>query len=167
MKPLSIWLAGPWAYAGFAESSFSTKCEAFNPQMNIYNSTLTVREFVSAGTNISLADNDKSCGTSSQVVSADLCRIALHIPTSNRSSITMELWLPETWQDGRVLATGNGGIAGCTTSFCYLCCKASLRYSLISRVKASTMPALLTGYNMVLQLLAQITVIMAQRAKPF
>ena len=48
----------------------------------------------------------------SQVVSSDLCRIALSIPTTKRSSITFELWLPRNWT-GRFLATGNGGIDGC------------------------------------------------------
>jgi hypothetical protein len=46
------------------------------------------------------------------VVFADLCRIALSIPTSNRSSITFEAWLPRNWT-GRFLGTGNGGIDGC------------------------------------------------------
>ena len=99
-----------------ADATFQQKCLAFAPQQDIFNSTLAVLDYVPAGTNISLPDNDPSCNTRSQVAAVELCRAALHIPTSNRSSLVVELWLPEKWS-GRVLAVGNGGIDGCESAF--------------------------------------------------
>ncbi|KAK8078223.1 hypothetical protein PG996_004393 [Apiospora saccharicola] len=94
------------------QASFEDRCVQFRPESSVHNATRTELQFVKAGSRIALADNDPSCGTDGQAVTADLCRIALSIPTSNRSSITYEMWLPETWS-GRFLATGNGGIGGC------------------------------------------------------
>lgn len=94
--------------------AFQQRCLSFQPETHISNSTRTVREFVTAGTNLSFPDNDATCIRASQLVSADMCRIALSIPTSERSSITYEMWLPRTWS-GRFLATGNGGVDGCKT----------------------------------------------------
>ncbi|KAK7948900.1 tannase and feruloyl esterase [Apiospora aurea] len=93
-------------------ASFEEKCLQFRPEASVKNSTRTGLQFVKAGARVTLSDNDPSCGTDSQVVTADVCRIAMSIPTSNRSSITYEMWLPEDWS-GRFLATGNGGIGGC------------------------------------------------------
>lgn len=93
-------------------ATFQEKCLAFSPQTQITNSTLTRREYVTSGTTLTFPDNDSTCGRASQAVTTNLCRIALSIPTTYRSSITYELWLPETWT-GRILATGNGGIDGC------------------------------------------------------
>ncbi|KAM0340568.1 hypothetical protein ACHAPU_010405 [Fusarium lateritium] len=70
-------------------------------------------EFVSAGTTLQLSDNVPTCNRPSQAVTVDLCRIALQIPTSKRSSISFEVWLPSEWKESRYLATGNGGIDGC------------------------------------------------------
>ncbi|KAF5001238.1 hypothetical protein FGRMN_1181 [Fusarium graminum] len=58
-------------------------------------------------------NNVPTCNRPSQAVTVDLCRIALQIPTSKRSSISFELWLPSEWNKSRYLATGNGGIDGC------------------------------------------------------
>ncbi|OCK84761.1 tannase and feruloyl esterase [Lepidopterella palustris CBS 459.81] len=95
-----------------AASNFKTTCLEFQPENFIYNSTLRLLEYVTSGTNLTFPGNDASCARSSQVVSTELCRIALSIPTSNRSSIVFELWLPQQWT-GQFLATGNGGIDGC------------------------------------------------------
>lgn len=98
-----------------SEAAFQTACLAFNPQIHVSNSTLWIREYVPANTTLELADNVASCGRPSQLVSADLCRIVLSIPTSNRSSFNFELWMPRTWSSSgkRLIATGNGGIDGC------------------------------------------------------
>ena len=106
------------AYAAFvsriivAQSTFQQQCLAFKPETYVYNSTREVLEYVPAGTNLTFPYNDPSCDRPDQVASANLCRVALSIPTSNRSSFTYEHWMPETWS-GRFLATGNGGIDGC------------------------------------------------------
>jgi hypothetical protein len=95
-----------------SSAPFQHRCQSFTPAAHIYNSTREVVAFVPAGTNLTFPGNDPSCARPSQVVAVDLCRIALSIPTSKRSSITFELWLPEQWS-GRFLGTGNGGIDGC------------------------------------------------------
>ena len=97
----------------FASGAFQEKCQVFRPETYIYNSTRQVAEYVPAGTNLTFPYNDPTCTRPYQIVSEALCRVALSIPTSNRSSITFELWLPEKWS-GRILATGNGGIDGCS-----------------------------------------------------
>lgn len=93
-------------------SSFRSKCLAYKPENSIVEATRTELAFIPAGTNLTLTDNDASCNRPSQVVDTDLCRVSLHIPTSTRSGIVYELWLPETW-NGRLVTTGNGGIDGC------------------------------------------------------
>lgn len=95
-----------------AADEFQQRCLSLQPEKYIFNSTRQVLEYVPAGNNLSFPCNVQSCARPSQVVFADLCRIALSIPTSNRSSITFEAWLPRNWT-GRFLGTGNGGIDGC------------------------------------------------------
>ncbi|UNI16356.1 Feruloyl esterase [Purpureocillium takamizusanense] len=89
------------------------RCLSFEPEKFVANATRTWLEYVSRGTTIQLSDNDASCNRPSQLVEADLCRIALHIDTSHRSGITFELWLPDEWPAARLVSTGNGGIDGC------------------------------------------------------
>ncbi|KAK5630910.1 hypothetical protein RRF57_006625 [Xylaria bambusicola] len=96
---------------GVGAVDFKSKCLAFKPESHISNVTLNRLEYVTAGTNLAFSDNDASCNRASQVVNIDLCRVALSVPTSQRSGFHYELWLPETW-NGRTLATGNGGIDG-------------------------------------------------------
>lgn len=97
---------------GTRTDPFQQSCLSFQPQKHVYNATLTARAFVPANTTLAFPDNDATCSRASQLVSADICRIALSIPTSDKSSITYEMWLPREWS-GRFLATGNGGIDGC------------------------------------------------------
>src|SRR6266536_4565210 len=85
--------------------SFETRCLSFTPQEYVNNSTLQVLSFVPKGINLTFPDNDATCARPYQVMAVDVWRVALSIPTSNRSSITYELWLPSTWS-GRILATG-------------------------------------------------------------
>jgi hypothetical protein len=111
-----------------AVSDFEKTCFSFAPEAHIANSTLQILEYVPANTRIAFPYNDISCARASQVASTALCRVALSISTSSKSSITFELWLPRIWT-GRVLATGNSGIDGCVCLFCYRitlkirCCK--------------------------------------------
>ena len=96
-----------------ARDAFQQRCLSFAPEKLIRNATRTVLEYVADGTTLEFPDNVASCARPSQRVSTDLCRVALSIPTSNRSSITFELWLPKRWQAARYLSTGNGGVDGC------------------------------------------------------
>lgn len=94
--------------------SFPELCRQFTPEAKLPNATRTVLEYVTAGSTVTFPGNDESCGRSSQEAPVNLCRVALEIPTSARSAITMEMWFPEPAQwTGRFLATGNGGIDGC------------------------------------------------------
>ncbi|KAL5316270.1 hypothetical protein ACEPPN_015315 [Leptodophora sp. 'Broadleaf-Isolate-01'] len=112
---LAIAAAAPLLISsGFAApaQTFEAKCLAFRPENYITNSSRTVLEYVASGSTLALTDNVASCGRTSQAVATNLCRVGLSIPTSTKSSISFELWLPETWS-GRFLGTGNGGIDGC------------------------------------------------------
>lgn len=94
------------------DTDFESKCASIASTLSIENGVVYFSEFVAAGTNLSLPDNDPSCTTPSVLVPADICRIALSVATSNRSGISMEAWLPADWQ-GRFLSVGNGGLNGC------------------------------------------------------
>ncbi|PYI04429.1 tannase and feruloyl esterase [Aspergillus sclerotiicarbonarius CBS 121057] len=93
------------------KDSSHTHCQSFLPLLEEYNAT-GFAEYVPAGTNLSFTYNDPSCDRPNQVLSVDICRLALSVGTSNQSGITMEVWLPSNWT-GRFLGTGNGGIDGC------------------------------------------------------
>jgi hypothetical protein len=110
------------------EDTFLSKCESFvtERQRSLLGSyfgndagsiTRNIVSFVPAGNTVALDDNDPSCNRRSQPVAVDICRIALFIPTSRRSDVTLELWLPrdEVWHANsrRFLGTGNGGVDGC------------------------------------------------------
>jgi feruloyl esterase len=96
-----------------ASASFQQQCISFDPtSLGLGNATVMEHAYIESGTNLSLADNDPSCNLKSQVVSANLCRVALQIATSGSSGVVAEIWLPENW-NGRLLTTGNGGLGGC------------------------------------------------------
>jgi hypothetical protein len=111
---LSVSLLGLTQSAA-AATTFEQICLSFRPEDYIDGATRNVLQYVKAGTTLSFPDNDATCNRASQAVSADLCRIALEIKTSNTSKIAFEAWFPESWS-GRFLATGNGGIDGCKFS---------------------------------------------------
>ena len=107
------------ATAAAPPKSFRDKCLAFKPEAHVKDSTRTKLEFISAGTTLNLDDNVPSCGRTSQAVQSDLCRVGLLIPTSKRSSISFEIWLPADWDEKkRFVATGNGGVDGCKSGPC-------------------------------------------------
>ncbi|KPI42761.1 putative feruloyl esterase B-2 [Cyphellophora attinorum] len=98
----------------YADSSFEAACRAFDPTSHLNNATLRLHEYLPANTTILLPGIDPSCSRYNQTFTAEACRFALTIPTSNRSSFIYEMILPNTttWS-GRYMATGNGGIDGC------------------------------------------------------
>ena len=89
-------------------------CQKLGASLEIENVHVNFAQYLPAGTNITLtqAYNLSTCGYTSQVVSNDLCRVAMYVATSYRSGITLEAWLPTNWT-GRFLSTGNGGVSGC------------------------------------------------------
>ena len=105
---LTLWLP----FAVHATSNFQDRCLLFTPEAYVHNSTRRVLEYVAAGTNLTFPNDDPTCVRPSQIVAMDLCRVALLIPTSTRSSVRFELWLPEQWSN-RFLAIGNEGAGGC------------------------------------------------------
>ncbi|EAU37174.1 hypothetical protein ATEG_02212 [Aspergillus terreus NIH2624] len=96
-----------------ASQSFEERCTDFRDSINsLPNVQATIVEYVAGSQNVSLPDNDPSCNQSSQFVTADICRAAMVVKTSNSSQIVMEAWFPRNYT-GRFLATGNGGFGGC------------------------------------------------------
>lgn len=93
-------------------ASFQDQCASFAPaDAGIANATVTNHAFVAAGTTLQLTGNE-ACGLLTQPVTADMCRVSLQIATSDRSGVVTEIWLPQEW-NGRLVTTGNGGLAGC------------------------------------------------------
>ncbi|OBT76824.1 hypothetical protein VF21_04486 [Pseudogymnoascus sp. 05NY08] len=92
-------LGGLNAYASAQKiiSDPAIACQKLGASLSIKNVKVNFAEYLPAGTNITLtqAYNLSSCGYTSQVVSNDLCRVAMHVATSYRSG------------------TGNGGVSGC------------------------------------------------------
>lgn len=101
--------------SGQNSSDFTTQCTSFADTLagTIPNATVQSTVPVPAGTNLTF-DLDPTCQRSSQVVNSDVCRVSLFVTTSDRSNLSMEVWLPpaEAWT-GRFLSTGNGGLGGC------------------------------------------------------
>ncbi|KAL4804364.1 putative feruloyl esterase B [Aspergillus unguis] len=97
--------------AVLAADPFQTRCENFRDEIGIPNVKVNVASYVAGGTNLSLADNVPTCDQS-QLVSSDVCRVAMAVTTSNASEITLEAWFPREYK-GRFLSTGNGGLGGC------------------------------------------------------
>ncbi|EOD43197.1 putative feruloyl esterase b protein [Neofusicoccum parvum] len=110
----AAWTTVLAAAASAQNSSFAQECSALSSALSsvVPNATVWFSEFVTGGTNITFPDNDASCARPAQVVENDMCRVALRVPTTNRSEISMEAWLPSNWT-GRFLSTGNGGTSGC------------------------------------------------------
>lgn len=100
---------------GQNSSDFTTQCTSFADALagTIPNATVQSTVPVTAGTNLTF-ELDPTCNRASQVVNSDVCRVSLFVRTSDRSNVSMEVWLPptEAW-GGRFLSTGNGGLGGC------------------------------------------------------
>lgn len=124
LSNVTIWsqtlaLATCPAVAQDTTTDFSNDCATFADTLRstFDNATICFTEVVAAGTNLTLPDYDPTCASQRggvQFVPVDMCRVAMFVPTSERSNISMEAWLPtsEAWT-GRFLSTGNGGLSGC------------------------------------------------------
>ena len=117
MVPLHLLSLLALGSSALAQDAFQSHCTSFADKINLPNVKVNFANYVSGGTNLSLADNPPSCGASSQSVAKDVCRIAMAVATSNSSEITLEAWFPRNYT-GRFLSTGNGGISGC---MCFPC----------------------------------------------
>ena len=113
-KATVIWLATVFfvGVATAASSPLEAQCASLAQSLQLENTSVWFTQYVTTGTNLTFPDNDPTCNRRSQAVSADICRVALLVKTSDRSNISMEAWLPSNWT-GRFLSTGNGGLSGC------------------------------------------------------
>ncbi|KAF9692124.1 hypothetical protein EKO04_009936 [Ascochyta lentis] len=93
-------------------TDFNSTCASIASKLEVENGVVYFSEFVAAGTNLSLPDNNATCAQNFQLVTADICRVSLYVSTSSNSGFNMEAWLPSNWT-GRYLSTGNGGLNGC------------------------------------------------------
>lgn len=95
-----------------SNTTFVQACNDLYGTLNLANTTVQFTQHVSAGTNVTLPENDASCARPGQVVEAEMCRVALFVTTSAASNLSVEVWLPSEWT-GRFMSTGNGGVSGC------------------------------------------------------
>lgn len=94
---------------------FETACATIGPYISANDRNIWFSEIVLGGTNLSFPEG---CWQQSQVVSQDICRIAIGVSTSDMSEISLEVWLPRDWS-GRFLSTANGGLSGCKCGLSY------------------------------------------------
>ncbi|KAF9460926.1 ferulic acid esterase [Collybia nuda] len=95
-----------------SHAQFVTRCGSFASKASIPGTTIYFSQYVAAGTNLSLAENEPSCGITHWTVPVDICRLGMAVPSSNTSEISVEAWLPFNYT-GRFLATTNRGLGGC------------------------------------------------------
>lgn len=92
-------------YTETAPNDFNSTCASIASKLEVENGVVYFSEFVAAGTNLSLPDNNATCAQPFQLVPADICRISLYVSTTDHSGFNMEAWLPSNWT-GRYLSTG-------------------------------------------------------------
>ncbi|KAI4685345.1 uncharacterized protein J4E84_006072 [Alternaria hordeiaustralica] len=97
---------------GTAPAAFSSKCAELASKLHIDGGVVTTAEFIAAGTNLTVPVYDETCAAAPPAITADMCRVALNVSTSERSGFRMEAFLPANWT-GRFLSGGNGGLNGC------------------------------------------------------
>ncbi|KAF2448890.1 tannase and feruloyl esterase [Karstenula rhodostoma CBS 690.94] len=107
-------------FAGLASSrpstSFQENCESLADKIKLdYTFEVNIAQYVPPNTTIDLVAeglNATCSGNTTTPVPIGVCRLNLRVETSNSSEVYTEVWLPENWK-GRILTTGNGGLAGC------------------------------------------------------
>lgn len=113
---LSLFPVALWLYAAQVVASPHDEllewCDTIAGQLQLPNTTIWFSAYVASGTNLSLSDNDPTCNTPYYIAPVAMCRLALHVVTSEESATDFEAWLPFNWT-GRFLSAGNGGFGGC------------------------------------------------------
>lgn len=94
------------------QEQFIARCSSFAREASIPGATIHFSHYLNAGTNLSLSENHASCGASHWIVPSDICRIALTVPTSDTSEMSVEAWFPYDYA-GRFLTTTNRGTNDC------------------------------------------------------
>jgi feruloyl esterase len=114
-------LAGSFAATAVSHpsASFKVNCESLAEKVKLnYTFEVNIAEYIAPNTTIDLVAEglNATCsginGDPIIAVPVGVCRLNLRVETSESSEIYAEVWLPENWE-GRVLTTGNGGLAGC------------------------------------------------------
>lgn len=103
--------------AGFVSSTIAADqhdCSRAATKVHIADTTLVYTSHHRDGELIPLPGTVESCYGPDLTanITSNLCRFVLETATSNSSSVHIEAWLPDSW-NGRLIATGNGGIGGC------------------------------------------------------
>lgn len=101
--------SGSPALSYSTQDEFIARCGSFIHEASIPGATVHFSQYLNAGTNLSLSDNHPSCGASHWIVPSDICRIALSVPTSDTSEMSVEAWFPYNYA-GRFLTTTNRGM---------------------------------------------------------
>lgn len=100
--------------------SFQDNCVALASKIHLnYDFTVNIVQYLPPNGTIDYKAEgmNETCLTASVAypIPMGVCRLNLRVQTTAHSEIYMEVWLPEKWT-GRVMTTGNGGLAGCTYS---------------------------------------------------
>jgi feruloyl esterase len=107
-------------------SSFQSKCAALASSIELDQPfTINVAQYLPANATIDYKAeglNETCSDAVAYPIPIGVCRLNLRVETTERSEVYMEVWLPENWE-GRLLTTGNGGLAGCTCSYLTHTCR--------------------------------------------
>ena len=95
----------PSACSTGTPDDFNSNCASLASRLEVENGVVYLSEFVAAGTNLSLPDNNATCAEPYMLVPADICRVSLYVSTTDHSGFNMEAWLPSNWT-GRYVSTG-------------------------------------------------------------
>ncbi|KAF1954248.1 putative feruloyl esterase [Byssothecium circinans] len=104
--------------SAYPSNSFQDKCAGLAKDIHLdYPFTVNIAQYLPPNATIDLHAEGRNLTCDSYYpstfsVEVGICRFNLKVETTNSSEIYVEVWLPEKWE-GRVLSTGNGGLAGC------------------------------------------------------
>ena len=89
-------------------------CKRFLSSVKVANTSLITANYFTKGSPVPVTGRILSCGGDAVplIAATNVCRIVVNVTTTPTSSVIVEGWLPDSWNQ-RFLASGNGGIGGC------------------------------------------------------